>query len=131
MYFSYRFPFDLQSCKLRFRLNGYTADDVYFNISPEITEEELIENNEWAVLDVPLKQEVVELQFHSKSNEENGKVSTYSKKISEFVVNIKLERASTYYMLYIICPTILLDIIGIFAFLMPNDEGISDSNLLT
>ncbi|WAR21560.1 ACHA6-like protein [Mya arenaria] len=98
------FPFDIQSCDLKFTAWSYEKDDVDLNLgSNGISLKDYTPNNQWDVVS-------------TSSNEINT---------GESAVNftIKMKRKPNFYILNIVAPVILLSLLNAFTFVLPVASG--------
>lgn len=96
------YPFDLQTCSLRFYIPGYLQTEVLIvPIRPTMSMSEYSQNALW---------DVVETQIYSVTNTMN---------LQEIVMSVKMKRRFAYYISSLVLPVALLSFLQLFAFLMP------------
>ncbi len=118
-FFIFRFPFDRQTCIVKFHIKGVTTDEAYFTLPEETVKFGYNPSNEW-LQNLPLKKEIQSINFSVKRNG----VSDWEYQVSQYDVTITLDRAYSFYVANMIVPAVILNIIGTLSFFLPNSCGI-------
>ncbi|XP_060571171.1 neuronal acetylcholine receptor subunit alpha-6-like [Ruditapes philippinarum] len=106
------FPFDTQTCELKFTAWSYSKSHVDLNVgSKGVQLEEYVENSEW---------ELVQTSARETNTEEAAVFFT-----------LKLKRRPYFYVLNIIVPVIFLSLLDIFVFVLPVSSGERASYAIT
>ncbi|XP_052090217.1 acetylcholine receptor subunit alpha-1-A-like [Mytilus californianus] len=98
------FPFDKQSCQVRFTTWTYYDFEVDFDLNSKIQLREYTENSLWAITSTSVQLEV-------------------SLGSSEVIFTINLRRKATYYIINIVLPIIFLGFLNFLVFIVPVDAG--------
>ncbi|XP_038070406.1 neuronal acetylcholine receptor subunit beta-2-like [Patiria miniata] len=102
------FPYDEQSCQLKFRAWTYPREQVIFIPGDEFNANDTEEHGEWMI------------------SEMKGKVEEYDEdhgSFSDFVVSIALIRRPQFYVMNIIVPCLIIYCLTLFSFCLPCDSG--------
>ncbi|WAR21549.1 ACHA6-like protein, partial [Mya arenaria] len=98
------FPFDTQSCDLKFTAWSYAKEEVELNLGANgIYFKDLAPNNQWDIV-------------NSASNEINSDESAVT-------FTLKLKRKPGFYILNIVAPVVLLSLLNAFTFVLPVASG--------
>lgn len=98
------FPFDTQTCELKFVAWSYTKSDVNLDIGTKgILLDEYIPNSQWDIM--------------STTTKETNTID------SSVIFSVTMKRKSSFYVLNIILPVILLTILNCFTFMLPVVSG--------
>ncbi|XP_060581266.1 acetylcholine receptor subunit delta-like [Ruditapes philippinarum] len=98
------FPFDRQTCDLKFTAWSYSKDEVEINMGSRGVElEDYVENSAW------------ELTGTSARETNTGEAAVF--------FTLKLKRKSGFYILNVIMPVVLLSILSVFTFVLPITSG--------
>ena len=108
------FPFDTQTCTLRFGSWVYSVSRMDFTIAPtqpkSIVRQFYTDNGIWRLDDVLLERIC-------------SKYIGYPEKYPQIDVNLKLSRRPLFYVLVIIVPCTLLSLINLTVFTLPTESG--------
>lgn len=103
------YPFDTQNCTLRFYVPGYLASDIVFQpLSPIIQMDYFEENGQWAVRDT--KNYINEYSI-------NGI------RVKVLQLEVIMQRRSKYYIFSFLLPTIYINFLQIFVFVLPTESN--------
>lgn len=103
------YPFDTQNCTLRFYVPGYQASDIVFQpLSPTIQMDYFEENGQWVVRDT--------------KNYING-YSINGIRVEVLQLEVIMQRRSKYYIYSFLLPTIYINLLQIFVFVLPADSN--------
>ncbi|XP_052719441.1 neuronal acetylcholine receptor subunit alpha-6-like [Crassostrea angulata] len=103
------YPFDTQNCTLRFYVPGYLASDIVFqSLSPTIQMDYFEENGQWFVRDT---------KNYINRNIFNGI------KVEVLQLEVIMQRRSKYYVFSFLLPTIYINFLQIFVFILPADSN--------
>lgn len=101
------FPFDEQSCQMRFGSWTFDAQQVRLKREkPMVNLQDYLPSGTWDVIDAPGEE-------------------TYSKETNrmELVYHFRIRRKTLFYTVNLIIPTVLISFLSIFVFYLPTDEG--------
>ncbi|CAC5376083.1 CHRNB4 [Mytilus coruscus] len=99
------FPYDRQSCDIIFVVWSSSVTDVIVTLwNNGIILDSLENNAEWSVVSTATREDVMSSE-------------------SRVIFTLNLKRNSTYYLMNIIIPIILLSILNVFTFALPADSG--------
>lgn len=103
------YPFDTQNCTLRFYVPGYLASDIVFQpLSPIIQMDYFEENGQWAVRDTK--------HFINE-------YSVNGIRVKVLQLEVIMQRRSKYYIFSFLLPTIFINFLQIFVFVLPADSN--------
>ncbi|XP_070535247.1 neuronal acetylcholine receptor subunit beta-3-like [Ptychodera flava] len=106
------FPWDRQTCYLRFASTMYYSDEVRLNVQENLTVEEVVqyENFEWKITGISSEVEVhknkVDLAFESLA-----------------IYRLEMERVPLYYLMNIVFPSSMMFLLSFCVFWLPPDCG--------
>ncbi|XP_071785863.1 neuronal acetylcholine receptor subunit alpha-7-like [Asterias amurensis] len=102
------FPYDEQTCLLRFRAWTYTIEHVIFALGSEFNADDAEEHGEWHI--VNMERNITE------TIEDHGN-------FSDITVAISLSRRPQFYVMNIIVPCLIIYCLTLFSFCLPCDSG--------
>lgn len=101
----YKFPYDTQTCDLRFVPWGFVENDIIFEISKNgINTDFYTPSSNWDLQDI-----------HVELFSWNG--------YSTFQAFLTIKRQSLYYSVLVVCPSIMFSLLNPLVFLLPVDSG--------
>ena len=101
-----KYPFDIQTCALRFYVWGYYSHEIDLVISSsEIDLSLYVENSIWEIRDATI---YLRLDYW---------------KNKEIIVKLEMKRRSPYYVVSLIIPIIAVSFLMAFVFILPHDSG--------
>jgi len=128
------FPFDQQTCELRFGSWTYDQRQMNFSYYDElerrVTIKDYVVSGSWDLLDGPMS--IQQSEKDPIENEtSNTIVSITSARIEktdsrdrvEFVCTLQIRRKTLFYTVNLIIPTVLISFLSVFVFYLPTDAG--------
>ena len=106
---AYYMPFDQQNCSLVVSNGRTSAEYIKFSaLITSIATDATISSNEWTLIDNSVTDSAVYIQGFS---------------VSSVYVHLVLQRESSYYVVTMILPMILLSVVGLMVFPLPPESG--------
>lgn len=103
------YPFDTQNCTLRFYVPGYLASDIVFQpLSPTIHMDYFEENGQW---------------FVKNTKNYINRYSINGINVAVLQLEVIMQRRSKYYIFSFLLPTIYINLLQIFVFVLPVDSN--------